>query len=77
MKALTGRDIRQEMPRFKGQNFKRNLEILEKLELLAIRWGLTLAQLSLNWLWLWSRGPHVAAICGASSLTHWKDNQTQ
>ena len=41
--------------------------------MLGLDWGMTLAQVCLNW--LWSRGDHVGAIPGTSELSHWRDDQ--
>ncbi len=70
---LTDNDIRQSMPRFQKNKFNKNIMTLERIELLALEWGMTLAQVCLNW--LWSRGDHVGAIPGTSELPHWRDNQ--
>ena len=61
------------MPRFQGNAFENNLRVLEQVELLGLRWGMTLAQVCLNW--LWSRGEHVGAIPGTANLSHWRDDQ--
>ena len=56
-----------------GDAFRRNLSVLEQVEILGIGWGMTLAQVCLNW--LWSQGDHVGAIPGTSELSHWRDDQ--
>ena len=73
MAKLSDRDIRHGMPRFQGDAFRNNLRVLEQIEILGFRWGMTLAQVCLNW--LWSRGDHVGAIPGTSELSHWRDDQ--
>ena len=73
MSQLSERDIRHGMPRFQGNAFENNLRVLEQVELLGLRWGMTLAQVCLNW--LWSRGEHVGAIPGTTNLSHWRDDQ--
>ena len=73
MARLSERDIRHGMPRFQGDTFTSNLRVLQKVETLALSWGMTLAQICLNW--LWSRGEHVGAIPGTSELSHWRDDQ--
>ena len=73
MIQLSERDIRHGMPRFQGNAFENNLRVLEQVELLGLRWGMTLAQVCLNW--LWSRGEHVGAIPGTTNLSHWQDDQ--
>ena len=73
MARLSERDIRHGMPRFQGDAFTNNLTVLEHIEMLGLDWGMTLAQVCLNW--LWSRGDHVGAIPGTSELSHWRDDQ--
>lgn len=73
MSQLSERDIRHGMPRFQDNAFENNLRVLEQIELLGLRWGMTLAQVCLNW--LWSRGGHVGAIPGTANLSHWRDDQ--
>jgi aryl-alcohol dehydrogenase-like predicted oxidoreductase len=73
MARLSVRDIRHGMPRFQGDTFTNNLRVLEQVEILGLDWGMTLAQVCLNW--LWSRGDHVGAIPGTSELSHWRDDQ--
>ncbi|NDA15937.1 MAG: hypothetical protein EBZ14_11980 [Gammaproteobacteria bacterium] len=73
MTRLSERDIRHGMPRFQGGTFAHNLTVLEQIEMLGLDWGMTLAQVCLNW--LWSRGDHVGAIPGTSELSHWRDDQ--
>ncbi len=73
MSQLSKRDIRHGMPRFQGDAFENNLRVLEQAELLGLRWGMTLAQVCLNW--LWSRGEHVGAIPGTANLSHWRDDK--
>ena len=73
MARLSERDIRHGMPRFQGDAFTNNLTVLEHIEMLGLDWGMTLAQVCLNW--LWSRSDHVGAIPGTSELSHWRDDQ--
>ena len=73
MAKLSDRDIRRGMPRFQADAFRNNLRVLEQIEILGLDWGMTLAQMCLNW--LWSRGDHVGAIPGTSELSHWRDDQ--
>jgi aryl-alcohol dehydrogenase-like predicted oxidoreductase len=42
-------DFRRFSPRFEGENFKRNLEVVEKVEEIAAEKGVTAAQLALAW----------------------------
>ncbi|HEY0107635.1 MAG TPA: aldo/keto reductase [Rhizomicrobium sp.] len=70
--ALQDKDIRRAMPRFQGGNFAANLKLLDGLAAIARDAGCTLAQLALAW--VLSRGPHVFAIPGTTSLDHLKED---
>jgi len=72
MDALPPADIRRNMPRFQGDNFARNLVLLDGLAEIAREAGCTLAQLSLAW--LLHQDPIVAPIPGTTSLDHLKEN---
>ena len=70
--TLGERDIRRSMPRFQGDNFAANLKLLDALAAIAREIDCTLAQLSLAW--VLSRGDHVVAIPGTTSLDHLKED---
>jgi aryl-alcohol dehydrogenase-like predicted oxidoreductase len=70
--ALAERDLRRLMPRFQGDNLRRNLALYEGFEALARQAGCTPAQLSLAW--VLSRGDHVVPIPGTTSLQHLEEN---
>lgn len=42
-------DYRRSSPRFQGENFRRNLELVEKVRNLAVQAGMTPSQLALAW----------------------------
>ncbi|MFZ1988716.1 MAG: aldo/keto reductase [Alphaproteobacteria bacterium] len=66
------RDIRRGMPRFQGENWAKNLKLLEGFAQVAREADCTMAQLSLAW--VLSRGPHVIPIPGTTSLAHLEEN---
>ncbi len=70
--ALPEKDIRRAMPRFQGESFAANLMLLDGLAAIAREKDCTPAQLALAW--VLSRGPHVVAIPGTTSLAHLKEN---
>ncbi len=70
--TLGERDIRRAMPRFQGDNFAANLKLLDGLSAIARAKDVTLAQLALAW--LLSRWPHVVAIPGTTSPTHFEED---
>jgi len=69
---LTPGDFRRNMPRFQGDNFARNLEIIRRLEQMAKRRGVTSAQLALAW--VLARGEHIVTIPGTRSLERLEEN---
>jgi hypothetical protein len=70
--TLPPKDIRLAMPRFQGEHFTRNLQLLEGLASLAAEQGCTMAQLALAW--VLARGTHVVAIPGTTRLDHLQEN---
>jgi aryl-alcohol dehydrogenase-like predicted oxidoreductase len=70
--GLEEKDLRRAMPRFQGDNLRRNLDLYERFEDIARDIGCTPAQLSLAW--VISRGDHVLAIPGTTSLQHLEEN---
>ena len=65
-------DIRRTMPRFQGDNLAQNRVLYAGFEAIAARLRITPAQLSLAW--VLSRGPHVVAIPGTTSMKHLEEN---
>jgi aryl-alcohol dehydrogenase-like predicted oxidoreductase len=65
-------DLRQMMPRFLGDNFAANLQLLAKFEALAARAGCTPAQLCLAW--LLQKDDIIIPIPGTSSPDHMVEN---
>ena len=69
---LGAKDIRRSMPRFVGDNWAANRALLDRFEAIAMREGVTPAQLSLAW--VLSRGDHVVTIPGTASIAHLEEN---
>lgn len=70
--ALPDYDIRRKMPRFQGDNYARNLELLRPMKALADELGVTQAQLALAW--LTHQVPGIKAIPGTTRADHMQDN---
>ena len=70
--ALRAGDARRNMPRFQGDNLRRNLELLEKLKDLAAAENCTPAQLALAW--VLSRAPYIVPIPGTSHRHRLEEN---
>lgn len=65
-------DWRRNSPRFQGENFARNLAIVDELKIIAKSKGCTLAQLALAW--LRTRAPFVVPICGPTTIAQLEEN---
>lgn len=65
-------DWRRHHPRFQGENFARNLELVQRVEEIATRKGWKPAQLALAWVLAQSEG--IVPIPGTSNRTHLEEN---
>ena len=65
-------DFRSRHPRFQGDNFRRNRELLERLEALAAEKGVTPAQLALAW--VLHQGDDIVPIPGTKRRTYLQEN---
>ena len=61
-------DIRSAMPRFKPDNYARNLQLLAPMQAIATRVGCTLAELAMAW--VLHQGEHIIALPGTTSVEH-------
>lgn len=66
-------DFRRHNPRFQGQSFIRNLQLVDGVRALAEEKGVTAAQLALAW--VLQRGDHVVAIPGTTRIARFDENQ--
>jgi aryl-alcohol dehydrogenase-like predicted oxidoreductase len=65
-------DYRRMSPRFQGENFARNLALVDKVKVLAADKDCTPAQLALAW--VLAQGPHLAPIPGTRRVRNLDDN---
>ena len=65
-------DWRRKNPRFQGDNFKRNLDLVAHVEALATRKGCTPAQLALAW--VLRRGRDIVPIPGSKRIERLEEN---
>ncbi len=65
-------DYRKQNPRFQGENFQRNLELVAKVEEIAREKKVTPAQLALAW--VLSRGKDVVPIPGTKHRKYLEEN---
>ncbi len=65
-------DFRRTHPRFTGENFQRNLDLVERVEELAAQKGCTPGQLALAW--VLARGADVVPIPGTKRRSYLEEN---
>jgi aryl-alcohol dehydrogenase-like predicted oxidoreductase len=65
-------DFRRRHPRFQGENFDRNLDLVERVEEIAREKGVTPAQLALAWVLL--RGGDIVPIPGTKRRAYLEEN---
>ncbi|MEO8380014.1 MAG: aldo/keto reductase [Acidobacteriota bacterium] len=65
-------DYRRNSPRFQGQNFRRNLDLVERIEELAGEKGVTPSQLALAW--VLHRGDDIVPIPGTKQVKYLEEN---
>ena len=65
-------DLRKHMPRFQGENFKKNFQLIEKLKKIAAEKNRTPAQLALAW--LLAQGDDIVPIPGTKKQNRLEEN---
>jgi aryl-alcohol dehydrogenase-like predicted oxidoreductase len=65
-------DYRKSNPRFQGENFAKNLALVERVKALAAAKGCTPAQLALAW--VLAQDPHIVPIPGTKRVKYLDDN---
>ncbi len=65
-------DFRRHNPRFQGENFTRNLELVERVQEIAAAKGVAASQLALAW--VLARGDDVVPIPGTKRRTYLEEN---
>lgn len=69
---LDADDYRRRSPRFMGDNFRKNLDLVDKVQELAAARNCTAAQLALAW--VVARAPHIVTIPGTTSPHRLEEN---
>src|SRR5262245_18807203 len=69
---LAPNDWRRNNPRFQGENFQRNLDLVSRVEAIARKKGCTPAQLAIAW--LLSRGQDIVPIPGSTRSERVEEN---
>ena len=65
-------DFRRHSPRFQGENFAKNLELVDRVREIAAARAVTASQLALAW--VLAQGPDVVPIPGTKRLTYLAEN---
>lgn len=65
-------DYRQKSPRFQGENFQKNLEVVDQVKAIAAAKGVTASQLAIAW--LLAQGQDVVPIPGTKRLKYLEEN---
>jgi aryl-alcohol dehydrogenase-like predicted oxidoreductase len=65
-------DFRRHHPRFQGENFERNMELVSRVEELASSKGVTAGQLALAW--VLARGDDIVPIPGTKRVHYLEEN---
>lgn len=65
-------DYRRNSPRFQGENFMKNLELVERIKVIASRKGIAAAQLALAW--VLAQGNDVVPIPGTKRRSYLDEN---
>jgi aryl-alcohol dehydrogenase-like predicted oxidoreductase len=65
-------DFRRHHPRFQGENFQKNLELVERVKEIADEKGVTPGQLALAW--VLSRGEDIVPIPGTTKVKNLEEN---
>ena len=65
-------DYRRNSPRFQGENFQKNLDLVAKVEQLARARGVLTSQLALAW--VLAQGPDIVPIPGTTRSAHLDEN---
>jgi aryl-alcohol dehydrogenase-like predicted oxidoreductase len=69
---LEANDYRRTNPRFAGDNFQKNLDLVTRVEQIAKEKGVTPAQLALAW--LLAQAPNIVPIPGSRQIPHLEEN---
>ena len=69
---LEENDFRRHSPRFQGENFQKNLDLVDKVEEIAKRKGVTPAQLALAW--VLAQGNDIVPIPGTKHVKYLNEN---
>lgn len=73
--TLPDTDMRKTWPRYVGENWTKNLSLIDSFNAMADEVGVTPAQLSLGW--VLAQGEHVVVIPGTARIDHLEENMAR
>ncbi len=65
-------DYRRTAPRFQGENFQKNLDLVEQVQAMAAEKGITPSLLALAW--LFAQGEDICPLVGTTKRAHLEEN---
>jgi aryl-alcohol dehydrogenase-like predicted oxidoreductase len=65
-------DVRRNWPRFQGENFQKNIDLVQRIDALAKKKGCAASQLALAW--VIAQGDHIFPIPGTKRLKYLEEN---
>ncbi len=74
-KLLPHTDLRASWPRFVGENWEKNLLLIDAFNAIAAQVGVTPAQLSMGW--ILAQADHIVTIPGTASIAHLEENMAR
>lgn len=69
---FSANDVRRNWPRFQGENFQKNIDLVRQIETLAKKKGCTASQLALAW--VIAQGDHIFPIPGTKRIQYLEEN---
>ena len=69
---LAPEDFRRQNPRFQGENFAKNLQLVDRVRKMAVEQGVTATQLALAW--VLAQGEDVVPIPGTKRVSYLEEN---
>jgi len=72
LEDLAENDFRRNAPRFAGENFARNLAVVDEVRAIGSRLGASAAQVALAW--VLAQGQHIVPIPGTTRLARLEEN---
>ena len=70
--SLDPRDPRRRFPRYQGENFRKNAQLVEQLRAIALKKGISPSQLAIAW--VLAQGNDIISLVGPKRRDHLRDS---